>query len=262
MATSLHRMTPWAPSADHPVLEVANLTGPAGAVVLHDISLRVNAGETHVVLGPIHSGKSMLVRHILGLERAEQGTISAGGETFDSASVDDANLRRVRRRIGTVFEGSALLSRLSVVENVELPMLEHGNVSEGEAREAAHKLLRDVDVLVDDDTLPAELGRAEQRRVALARALALEPAVVLLDAPSQDLDSHAAGEFDQTVLTLQQRHGCGVLIASHEVRYAFTRTSHIHVMVDGRIVANGDLATLKTDGHPAVRRLLERRGAR
>ena len=248
--------------ASLPALEVHDLSGPDGDPVLRNVSLLVERNETHVVFGPIHSGKSLLMRHILGLERAQSGTVTVDGETFDAARPSDDELRSIRRRIGVVFEGSALLSRMSVVENVELPLLEHWDAPAREARESARKLLRDVGVEVDDDTLPGELSRADQRRVALARALALGPAIVLLDEPSQGLDPHAAGELDETIAHLQRRDGFGVLLASHQGRYAFTRADRIHVLVNGEIVASGTQEAVRSHGHPVIRQLLERRGAR
>lgn len=242
-----------------PALEVRALTGPAGRTVIRSIDLAVDRGATHVMLGPIQGGKSMVMRHVLGLERASEGMICIDGEEFDATNVSESVLRRMRTRIGAVFEGSALLSRLSAVENVELPLLEHTDATAEDARETAQELLDEVDVRSDDDATPAFLGRAERRRVALARALALRPPIVLLDEPTLGLDPHAAAELDDTILRLQQRHGFGVLIFSHEVRYAFGRADHIYVLADGEIVAEGDPEAVQRSDHPIVRRLIDRR---
>ena len=240
-------------------LEVLGLTGPVGHPVIQDVSLHVPRGALYLVLGPIHSGKSMLLRHLLGLERAERGTVAIDGERFDPGGTDEDVLRSVRTRIGVMFEGSALISRLSVLENVELPLLEHTTASSREARDTARSLLAEVGLSVDDETTPAELGRAEQRLAALARALALHPPLVLMDEPTLGLDPHAAAQLDEAVTRLQETRGFGALIVSHQVRYAFGRAEHIYVMADGRIVAQGDRAALERSDHPAVRRLLYRR---
>ena len=108
-----------------PALDVRDLTGPSRALVLHDVSLLVGRGGTHVILGPMQSGKSMLVRLLLGLERAQHGSVTIDGITFDAANPTEDVLRRVRRRVGVVFDGSALVSRLTLLENVELPLVEH-----------------------------------------------------------------------------------------------------------------------------------------
>lgn len=244
-----------------PVLEVRDLTGPAGSPVVRGVNLVVGREETRLLLGPIHSGKSMVMRLILGLDRAAHGTIIIDGEPFDAAGMPDAVLRRMRTRIGAVFEGSALVTRISAVENVELPLLEHTAASPAEAREAARELLAEVGVTAEALATPDQLGRAERRRVALARALALRPPVLLLDEPTHGLDPHAAAELDETIAGLQRRHGFGTLIFSHEVRHAFGRIAQIYVMAGGVIVAAGDRAELEHSAQPVARQLLHRRGA-
>lgn len=244
-----------------PALDVRALTGPADGPVLHDVSLRVRRGGTHVVLGPIHSGKSMLLRHVLGLERARHGTIVIDGVALDAARPNDTELRRLRRRVGVVFEGSALVSRLSILENVELPLVEHTPAGADAARETARRLLAEAGIEHDVGRMPATLSRLERRRAALARALALEPAILLLDEPAHGLDAHAAAELDDTVGALQARYGCAVLICSHDVRYAFRSPGAISVLDQGRIVAQGDWEHLRGSPHEAVRRLVDRRGA-
>ena len=259
-------MAPHETAAPPPALEVLGLTGPAGARILFDVTLRIPAGETHVVLGPIHSGKSMLLRHLVGLERATEGTLAVGGERFDARAPSDDDLARLRRRMGAVFEGSALFSRLSALENVELPLLEHApddDVDADAIRQTARELLVEVGLgAVDDEVLPEQLGRAAQRRVALARAIALRPPVLLLDEPSAGLDAHAAAELDETIVALQQRHGFGIVVFSHEVRHAYGAAEYIYILADGRVVADGPREALMTHGHPAVQRLLQRRGRR
>lgn len=247
--------------ARQPVLQITNLTGPAGDPVIHDVNITVLPGQTHVVLGLIHSGKSMLMRLLLGLEQASSGTILVDGKSYDATGETDVVLREMRRRIGVVFQGSALLSRISVIENVELPLLEHRHADRDDTRQAARELLTDVGMTIAEDTTPLQLGRAEQRRVALARALALEPCVLLMDEPSHGLDPHAAAGLDDTVKRLQRERGFGVLIASHEARYAFGRAESISVMAEGRIIEHGDRQQLQNSQHEVVRQLIQRRGS-
>jgi len=230
------------------------------APLIHAVDLRVCSGETLVVLGPIQSGKTTLVRHLLGLERALRGSVTLGGEVFDASIPPDSKLRQLRVRVGVIFESSALLNRITVIENVELPLLEHTDVRPEEARETARELLREAGLRADDDLMPADLNRAEQRRVALARALALKPCALVLDEPTVGLDPHAAHEFDVTLQALQDEYGFGMLILTREVRHAFQPDRKIAVLVDGRIVACGDRESLLANEHPIVRRLLHRRG--
>ena len=240
-------------------LEVRSLSGPVGDPVIADIDIDVERGGAKLVLGPIHSGKSMILRHIVGLETAASGTVRVGGETFDVTRPDDRMLRRMRCRMGVVFEGSALVTRISAVENVELPLLEHTDVRPPEARDAARELLAEVGLPVDDETTPEQLSRAGQRLVALARALALRPPLLLLDEPTQGLDPHSAATLDATIRRLQDANGFGLLIFSNEVRHAFGLAEHIYVLGDGRIVAHGHREALMDSRHALVRSLLHRR---
>ncbi len=248
-------------STSTPVLEVRALTGPDQDPAIFDIHLACHRGSTSVVLGPIHSGKSMLMRHLLGLERARTGTIVVDGDEFDASGESEERLRRLRTCIGTVFQGAALISRLGAIQNVELPLLEHTDASAAEAREAAAHLMREVGLDVNPEATPNELNRDEQRRLALARALALRPPVVLLDEPTQGLDEHSAAELDETIAALQEGHGFATLIFSHDPRYAFGRADRIFVMDGGRIVESGSPDGVRDSGNVVVSRLLDRRGA-
>ncbi|MGQ0715157.1 MAG: ABC transporter ATP-binding protein [Gemmatimonadaceae bacterium] len=243
------------------VLEVSHLTGPEESPAIFDISLTAWRGGTSVVLGPIHSGKSIVMRHLLALEDATTGAITIDGERFDARGESDAVVRRMRTRFGVVFEGAALLSRLTVLENVELPLLEHTHATGDEAREAARELLTEVGLTIAHDATPVELDRAAQRRVAVARALALRPPVLLLDEPTQGLDAHAASELDRTLRELQERAGFGIVIFTREARYAFGNAQRVYVMADGRIVDSGKHDSLAESEHPVVRSLLRRRGS-
>lgn len=242
------------------MLVVEHLTGPAGAPVLHDVALAIPYGATQVVLGPMHSGKTMLLRHILGLEEAEAGEIVVDGARFDARQATAEERRWLRSRVGVVFEVPALVSRITAVENVELPLLEHAGLSSREAREAARELLFEAGAAVDELAMPDELGRQEQRRVALARALALRPPLLLLDEPTSGLDAQAAHELDDTLARLQQSLGFARLVLSHDARFAFGRVDRIYVMDGGTIVAQGELDALRTVAHPTVQQLLNRRG--
>jgi ABC-type transporter Mla maintaining outer membrane lipid asymmetry ATPase subunit MlaF len=242
-------------------LRVDDVTGPQGAPLLRRVSLSVPQGGSHVVLGPMHSGKSTLLRLVLGLDRAVSGTVTIDGTTFDAAHANEDQLRRLRRRVGVVFDSSALVSRLTLLENVTLPLAEHSTVDAAHASATAAALLHDVGVVRDLDRTPDELTRLDRRRAALARALVLEPAVLLVDEPGNGLDPHAAAELDETMRALHERYHCGILICSQEVRYAFHWPSAVSVLANGRIIEQGSLDELLHSRHEAVRRFVDRRGA-
>ncbi|MEJ7808795.1 MAG: ATP-binding cassette domain-containing protein [Gemmatimonadaceae bacterium] len=245
-----------------PALDVNGLTGPAAAPAVFDVSLSVAPGCTTIVLGPIHSGKTLVLRHLVGLEEALHGTITVDGESFSACGETEAVLRRMRTRVGVVFQGAALITRLSALENVELPLLEHTNATAAEARDAAGALLRDVGLApLDPAVTPSQLDRAVQRRVALARALALRPPVLLLDEPTQGFDPHAAAQLDETLARLQDANGFGLVIFSHDVRYAFGRADQLYVIADGAIIEHGPPDAIRESDNEVVHRLLNRRGA-
>lgn len=242
-------------------LVVDDLTGPRDTPVLKHVSLSVERGGSHIVLGPMHSGKSTLLRLLLGLDRAVSGTVTIDGTAFDAAHPNEDQLPRLRRRVGVVFDSSALVSRFTILENVELPLVEHTALRADEARDAAAALLGDVGVLRDLDHTPDRLSRLDRRRAALARALVLEPALLLIDEPGNGLDPHAASELDETLRVLHERYRCGILICSQEVRYAFRWPDAVSVLANGRVVEQGRLDDLLNSRHEAVRRFVDRRGA-
>jgi len=241
-------------------LEVDGLTGPAGRTVIRDVSLRVPRGGTHVVLGNMHAGKSMLMRMILGLERAQAGTVTIDGTSFDAARPNERALADLRKRVGVVFESSALVSRLTLLENVALPLLEHTHVEGSAARDAAATLLREVGVDDDIERTPEGLSRLDRRRTALARALVLRPTLLLIDEPGHGLDADAAAELDHRLLALQREYGCATLICSQEVRYAFRAPDSVSVLAGGTVIDQGELDDLRHSDHESVRRLVDRRG--
>jgi len=242
-------------------LDVDDLTGPAGSPIVRHVSITLPRGATHVVLGPMHSGKSLLLRLILSLQRSEHGTVTIDGTSCDAAAPNDDQLRRVRRKVGVLFESSALVSRLTLLENVELPLVEHTTMDATAARDKASELLREVGVEADIELTPELVSRLDRRRAALARALVLEPPLLLIDEPGHGLDADAATELDDTLRALQHRYGCAALICSQEVRYAFRSPDDVSVLAGGRVVDHGDLDHLRQSRLEAVRRFVDRRGA-
>lgn len=244
-----------------PALRVDDLTGPAGTPVIRDVSITVPRSGCHVVLGPMHAGKSSLLRLILGLERAESGRVEIMGSAFEAAHAREDELRRLRRHVGVVFDSSALVSRLTLLENVELPLVEHTGVDATEARDTAAGLLREVGLIREIDRTPDRTSRLERRRAALARALVLRPELLLVDEPGHGLDPSAATELDDALEALQARYTCAMLVCSQEVRYAFRWPNAVSVLAGGRIVEQGHLDQLLHSRHEAVRRFVDRRGA-
>jgi len=243
------------------VLVVAALTGPVGQPAIHDVSFSVPRGTTRVVLGAMHSGKSLLLRLILGLQRSLQGRIVIDGTAFDATAPNEEALGRVRRKVGVVFDSSALVSRLTLIENVELPLVEHTHARDVDARSIAGELLREVGVQGDGERTPESVSRLDRRRTALARALILNPVLLLVDEPGHGLDADAAAELDDTLDRLLAHYRCAALICSQEVRYVFRFPDAVSVLAEGSLVDHGNLEQLRHSRNEMVRRLVDRRGA-
>ena len=240
---------------------VERLTGPVATPVIRDVTLAVPSNGTHVVLGPMHSGKSLLLRLILGLQRSQHGMVTIDDMAFDMARPNEAALAQARRRVGVVFDSSALVSRLTLLQNVELPLLEHTTMDADAARDVAARLLDDVGLRRDIERTPDQASRLDRRLAALARALALEPMLLLVDEPGHGLDADATAELDDALFALRQRFACAALICSQEVRYAFRAPESVSVLAGGTVVANGTLDALRGSPAAIVRRLVDRRGA-
>jgi len=220
--------------------------------VLDGLSLAVRPGEILGVVGGSGAGKSVLLRTIIGLVPKEAGTISVFGVSADEAG--ETAWRSVERRWGILFQQGALFSSLTVRENVEFPMRQNLRLSEGLMADLAMLKLEMVGLSADDAAkFPAELSGGMTKRVALARALALDPEIVFLDEPTSGLDPITAGDFDTLIRTLQQTLGLTVFMVTHDLETLNTACDRIAVLADGRIVAEGPLSAMRTSDHPWVR---------
>ena len=218
-------------------------------------------GEILGLVGGSGSGKSVLLRTIIGLLPKRGGSIDVLGADLDSAG--DTERRAIERRWGVLFQQGALFSSLTALENVEFPMREYLDASERLRREVATAKLEMVGLTAADGAkLPAELSGGMTKRVALARALALDPEIVFLDEPTSGLDPIAAGDFDALIRTLQQTLGLTVFMVTHDLESLHTVTDRIAVLADGKVVADGPIATMLASEHPWVRSYFRGRRAR
>jgi phospholipid/cholesterol/gamma-HCH transport system ATP-binding protein len=252
----------WVLAVSDPVIRVRDLiVGFGDNTVLDGLSLHVRQGEILGLVGGSGSGKSVLLRTIIGLLPKRGGAIEVLGGDLERAG--DAERRAIERRWGVLFQQGALFSSLTALENVEFPMREHLDVSERLRREVATAKLEMVGLnAADGAKLPAELSGGMTKRVALARALALDPEIVFLDEPTSGLDPISAGDFDALIRTLQQTLGLTVFMVTHDLESLHTVTDRIAVLADGRVVADGPIATMLASEHPWVRSYFRGRRAR
>jgi len=241
-------------AADRPVLEARDLrrsfrSGTRTLEVLRGMSLRLAAGEIGAVVGRSGSGKSTLLHCLGGLDRPDGGVVLVSGR--DLATLSDAELARVRNReIGFVFQFHHLLPDFSAEENVMLPLLIAGASREA-ARERAQELLAAVGLAERVTHAPSELSGGEQQRVAVARALANRPAVVLADEPSGNLDAAASVALHELLEKLRRDHGATFLVATHDRELA-ARADRVVEIVDGRLepVEPGAVSVLPAEARP------------
>ena len=230
-------------------------------IVLDHLSLDVRQGEILGLVGGSGSGKSVLMRTIVGLLERRQGTIEIRGQ--DPATASDAERRAIGRRWGILFQQGALFSSLTVRENVQLPMREHLPLPQRLMDEMAMAKLALVGLAPDDaDKMPAELSGGMTKRAALARALALDPDLLFLDEPASGLDPISAGEFDALIKTLQRTLGFTVFMVTHDLQSLYAICDRVAVLAQGKVVALGTLAEIMASGHPWVRSYFNARGAR
>lgn len=229
-------------------------------VVLDHLSLEVRSGEILGLVGGSGSGKSVLMRTIVGLVPRRQGVIKIRGH--DPATVSDAERRAIGRRWGILFQQGALFSSLTVRENVQLPMREHLALPQKLMDEIALAKLALVGLDPRDaGKMPSELSGGMTKRAALARALALDPDLLFLDEPASGLDPISAGEFDTLIKTLQRTLGFTVFMVTHDLESLRAVCDRIAVLAQGKVVAIGTLPDVMASTHPWVRAYFHARRA-
>jgi phospholipid/cholesterol/gamma-HCH transport system ATP-binding protein len=242
-----------APTTNGPVISVRDVEVVLNnQPVLDHLSLDVFRGEVLGFVGASGTGKTVLMRTILGLLPKRAGTIEVLGIDLDRASEEERHA--VERRWGVLFQQGALFSSLTVIQNVQFPMREYLRLSSRLMDEIATTKLEMVGLKPDvRDKFPAELSGGMIKRVALARALALDPEIVFLDEPTSGLDPIGAGDFDQLIRTLQQTLGLTVYMVTHDLDSLHEICDRIAVLSEGKVIVSGTIATMLQSEHPWVK---------
>ncbi len=222
--------------------------------VLCGVNLDVEEGTTCVILGGSGSGKTVLMKHIIGLLKPDRGQVFVDGE--DVVPLNDLELERVRRKFGMVFQGAALFDSMTVGENVAFPLREHSKLSESEMRKRVEEKLAIVGLHEVADKFPAELSGGMRKRVGLARAIVRDPKIVLYDEPTTGLDPITTDYVDEMILTAKVKLGVTSLVISHDVASSFKVADQIAFLSDGKIVAHSPPAELRASTHPVVKLFL------
>jgi phospholipid/cholesterol/gamma-HCH transport system ATP-binding protein len=232
------------------VIEVRDVVVGFGShIVLDHVDLDVYRGEILGFVGGSGAGKSVLMRAIIGLLPKREGAIKIFGT--DMAAASDLERQAIERRWGILFQQGALFSSLTVMENLQFPVREYLDLSQNLLDELAVAKLAMVGLDASVcDKFPAELSGGMTKRVALARALALDPEIVFLDEPTSGLDPIGAGEFDSLIATLQRTLGLTVFMVTHDLDSLHTVCDRIAVLADGKIIAAGTMDTMLASTHP------------
>jgi phospholipid/cholesterol/gamma-HCH transport system ATP-binding protein len=205
-------------STDHPnaVIRVEHLTmAYGGTVVIRDVNFSVGRGEIFLIIGGSGSGKSTLLRHLMGLEEPASGEIFYDGRS--STKAGEKERQRMLRRVGVLYQGGALFSSMTLLENVALPLGEYTSLTASEIRRVARVKLALVGLSGFDDFEPSQISGGMQKRAALARAMALDPEVLFLDEPSAGLDPITGRRLDELILDLRASLGATVVVVTHEL---------------------------------------------
>jgi phospholipid/cholesterol/gamma-HCH transport system ATP-binding protein len=244
------------------VIEVRGVTvGFGDHLVLDQVDLDVYRGEILGFVGGSGAGKSVLLRTIIGLLPLRAGTIKVLGVEMTAAN--SAERQSIERRWGILFQQGALFSSLTVRENVQFPMREYLKISQRMMDEIAIAKLEMVGLDAGvADKFPAELSGGMTKRVALARALALDPDIVFLDEPTSGLDPIGAGDFDSLIATLQRTLGLTVFMVTHDLDSLHTVCDRIAVLADRKVIAAGTMATMLASTHPWLRAYFHGKRAR
>jgi phospholipid/cholesterol/gamma-HCH transport system ATP-binding protein len=240
-----------------PVVAVDNLHKAFGRQkVLNGISLSVSRGETLAVLGRSGTGKSVLLRLIIGLETPDSGTVCIHGQSIAGLAIDQ--MGEIRKKMGFLFQHAALYDSLTVAGNVAFPLVHHRrDISRSERDDRVKQLLAEVGMEGNLEKMPSDISGGMQKRVGLARALALEPEILLLDEPTAGLDPISSGEIDDLILKLQRERKMASIVVTHDLHSAGTIAGRLALLDKGNVVIEGTFEKLQQSDIGFVKEFLK-----
>ena len=229
-----------------------------GHAVLDNVSLEVQPGTAFCLLGRSGTGKSVTLKHIIGLMKPDRGHVYVHGK--DVPALDGRELASVRRGMGFLFQNAALFDSISVGENVAFPLRRHTDWPDRKIRETALARLADVGLEKVYDRMPADLSGGMRKRAGLARAMALDPDILLVDEPSAGLDPITSAEIDDLLVTLKKR-GTTLVVVTHNIPSARHVGDELAMLHEGHLIARGTAAELERNPHELVRAFMHSEGA-
>jgi phospholipid/cholesterol/gamma-HCH transport system ATP-binding protein len=240
---------------DRPLIELRDVSKRFGRlVVLDHLSLSIEEGRCLVVIGASGTGKSVLLKHIVGLLRPDQGQVCYDGKRIDDLT--ERKLMKIRLQFGFLFQMGALFDSMNVLDNVSFPLVEHSSKKADDIRQTAIDKLTMVGLKDAGPKMPGELSGGQRKRVALARAIALEPRVILYDEPTTGLDPIRADVINELILKLQRELTVTSIVVTHDMQSAIKIADRIVMLRQGKIVFDGTPAEIQKTTDPVVRRFV------
>lgn len=239
-----------------PPIAVRGLRKAFGTLlVLDGITFQLEAGQVTCVLGRSGTGKSVLLKLLIGLEKPDAGSIRLAGQDILSATLPELNA--ARKKVGFLFQQSALYDSMSIEENVAFPLRRHSKLSDAERRDRVHRLLASVEMDRDLDKMPADLSGGMRKRVGLARALALEPAILMFDEPTTGLDPITAAEIAKLILDLRDQRHITSIVVTHDIHTARTIADRLIVLEGGKSLFDGTFEGLNQSKDPFIAQFMK-----
>jgi len=243
-----------------PFIRYVDLRKSFGAKkVLDGVSLDIQHRETVVVLGGSGTGKSVLLRHTIGLHRPDSGKVFVDGD--DVTDYSEGRLMEVRLKVGMLFQAGALFDSMNVFENIAFGLREHSSMAEDEIGERVRQKLALVELPGVEELMPSDLSGGMRKRVALARAIAMEPAGLLYDEPTTGLDPITASAINQLIRGLQRALGVTSIVVTHDIHSAFTVGDRIAFLHEGKLLFTGTVKEAQESAEPRLRAFLAGDGA-
>ncbi len=223
-------------------------------VVLNNLSMDILTGKITSIIGPSGEGKSVLLKHMIGLLKPDSGEVVADGDVI--SSMRGSNLNRAREKFGMLFQNAALFDSMTVFENVAFPLEEKTRLSPAEIRDRVHEALAHVGLKGIDKKYPDMLSGGMKKRVGLARALLLNPKIILFDEPTTGLDPIICRAIHQLIRDTHKRFGYTAVIVSHEIPEIFEISDQVAMLYRGQIIEQGKARDIQRSSHPVVRQFI------
>lgn len=223
--------------------------------VLDGINLDIEQGKITVIIGRSGEGKSVLIKHIIGLLKPDNGSIMLDGEEL--TAMGEKELNNIRKRFGMLFQGAALFDSMTVAENVGFPLREHTDMHEDEIMDIVKDKLKRVGLVGVEDMMPADLSGGMKKRVGLARAIAMDPEIVIFDEPTTGLDPIMADSISELMLTTQRDLKTTYIAITHDIALTYKIADKIAMLHEGRIIETGTVDEIKASTNPIIRQFVE-----